>query len=184
MKQFLLSVLEVAEIAIVAVGGVFLIRAFLIQPFLVSGASMVPNFQNGDYLLIDEISYHFRAPERGEVLVFRYPNDRSTYFIKRIVGLPGERVVVKDGEVQIFNDTHPDGFVLKEDYLPVDTKTPGSVSYTLGPNQYFMLGDNRSYSFDSRYWGLLDSPDIVGLVRLRLWPPLDFTVFSAPQYSY
>ncbi len=182
MRQIFVSILEVLEVAAVAIGAVFLIRHFLVQPFLVSGASMVPNFQNGDYLLIDELTYHFRAPERGEVLVFRYPKDPSTYFIKRIIGLPGEKVQVKEGKITVTNKDNPQGFVLDESYLPKSFVTSGNEEVTLGAQEYMMFGDNRSYSYDSRSWGPLPASDIVGLVRLRLWPLPDFRAFAAPQY--
>jgi signal peptidase I len=182
MRQFFASVLEVLEVALVAVGAVFLIRSFLIQPFLVSGSSMVPNFKNGDYLLVDELTYHFRLPERGEVVVFRYPNDMSTYFIKRIIGLPGERVVIKDNKITVYSGENQQGFVLAESYLPGSVHTNGEEEFKLKDGQYLMLGDNRSYSFDSRSWGLLPASDIIGLVRLRLWPVTDFRAFAAPQY--
>src|SRR3989344_9672997 len=118
MRKFFASILEILEIAVVAIVAVFVIRSFLIQPFLVSGSSMVPNFSNGDYLLIDELTYRFRTPQRGEVVVFRYPGDPSTYFIKRIIGLPNERVVLGDGKITVFNSEKPEGFILDEEYLP------------------------------------------------------------------
>lgn len=187
MRHFLVSAFEVIEVALVALGAVFLIRTFLVQPFLVSGASMVPNFANGDYLLVDELTYYFRQPQRGEVVVFRYPNDESTYFIKRIIGLPGERVQIQDGKVTVYNKDHSDGFVLDESYLPKSTvtatRTGGQTDFTVEDGKYLVLGDNRSYSFDSRDWGLLKHDEIVGLVRMRLWPLNGFTVFAAPQYS-
>jgi|SRR3989344_3859888 len=182
MRRFLSSLLEVFEIAVIAIGAVFLIRTFLVQPFLVSGASMIPNFRDGDYLLIDELTYRVRVPERGEVAVFHYPNDEATYFIKRIIGLPGERVTVKEGEVAIYNSEHPEGFMIDEKYLSPGVITSGAVDVALTDRQYFVLGDNRPYSFDSRSWGTLSSDEIVGLVRLRLWPPQNARVFAAPQY--
>ncbi len=182
MRQFFASVLEVFEIALVAVGAVFVIRSFLVQPFLVSGSSMVPNFKNGDYLLVDELTYRFRSPERGEVVVFRYPNDQSTYFIKRIIGLPGERVVIKDSKITVYNGASSGGFVLAESYLPKSVYTNGDEEFKLKEGQYLTLGDNRSYSFDSRSWGMLPRSDIVGLVRLRLWPITALQAFAAPQY--
>lgn len=168
---------------IVAVVSVFLIRTFLVQPFLVSGSSMSPNFSNGDYLLIDELSYRFRAPERGEVIVFKYPNDEKTYFIKRVIGLPGEKVVLKDNKITIFNKVNPDGEEISEAYLPSGTLTTGSKEIQLNSKEYFVLGDNRSYSFDSRMWGVLKEDEIVGLARLRLWPFDSFKAFAAPNYE-
>jgi len=182
MRKFLFSVMEVAEVALVTIGTVFLVRYFLVQPFLVSGSSMVPNFHNGDYLLVDELTYRFREPIRGEVAVFHYPNNETTYFIKRIIGLPGDRIVVKEGVVYVYNKENPDGFRLDEKYLPSSTKTVGSDDVTLGEGEYFVLGDNRQYSFDSRNWGVLKKDEIVGVARLRLWPISSAQAFSAPQY--
>ena len=183
MRRFLASVLEVLEIALVAVGAVFVIRSFLVQPFLVSGSSMIPTFSDGDYLLIDEVSYRFRSPERGEVIVFRYPKDDSTYFIKRIIGLPGERVVIRENKISIHDGETPQGFVLEESYLSAQTMTSGNTEIRLGEEEYLVLGDNRSYSFDSRTWGALKASDVVGLVRLRLWPLDHLMAFATPPYS-
>ena len=182
MRKFFASLLEVLEIAVIAVAAVFVVRTYLVQPFLVSGTSMVPTFQNGDYLLTDELTYHFRAPERGEVVVFHDPQDWSTYFIKRVIGLPGERVVVKNDQVTIFNGANPTGLALDGYYLPSGTVTSGSVDVTLSSSSYFMMGDNRPYSYDSRSWGQLPSKNIVGLVRFRLWPVNELQAFAAPHY--
>lgn len=184
MRRFLGSFLEVLEVALIALGAVFLIRTFLVQPFLVSGASMVPTFQNGDYLLVDEVSYAFRKPERGEVIVFRYPNDESTFFIKRVIGIPGDTVEFENGKVKIVNAEHPDGLVLREVYLPsgvmTNTRPGGKIKFTVEDGRYVVLGDNRSYSYDSRDWGELKASEIVGLVRVRLWPPASVSVFAVP----
>ena len=186
MRKLFLSFLEVVEVAVVAFGAVFLIRTFLVQPFLVSGASMSPNFSNGDYLLVDQLSYGFRSPARGEVIVFRFPKDESTYFIKRIIGLPGEKVVIRNSKAIVFNSENPDGIVLDEKYLPSNvlttSRSQNPTEFNLGPEEYFVMGDNRSYSYDSRDWGVLKKNEIVGLARLRLWPPMGLTVFAAPQY--
>ncbi len=182
MKSFLYSIWEIFEIVLVAVIAVFIIRNFLIQPFLVSGASMEPNFSSGDYLLIDEVSYRVRVPQRGEVIVFHYPKDESVYYIKRIIGLPGEKLVVKDGNITIFNSQYPEGFTLDENYLPLELKTSGQEEVTLKENEYFVLGDNRDYSFDSRSWGNLTNNEIVGLVRLRLWPFNKVMAVEKPAY--
>ncbi len=168
--------IETIAIAVVAV---FLVRTFLAQPFLVSGSSMEPTFNNGNYLLVDELTYHLRAPERGEVIVFRYPKDPSTYFIKRIIGLPGETVSISDGQVTVTDQGHME--VLKEPYV-AETGTFSNFTETLGPNNYFVMGDNRDFSFDSRSWGPVPSSDIIGLVRLRLWPLNEAMAFGAPNY--
>lgn len=184
MRRFLASLLEVLEVALVALGAVFLIRSFLVQPFLVSGASMAPTFQNGDYLLVDEVSYRFREPQRGEVVVFRYPNDESTYFIKRIIGIAGDRIEFENGKVKLINDEYPEGVALKEGYLPkgvvTNPRPGGKTTFTVQEGEFVVLGDNRSYSYDSRDWGLLKEDEIIGMVRLRLWPVSDFQVFAAP----
>ncbi|MDO8664878.1 MAG: signal peptidase I [Candidatus Liptonbacteria bacterium] len=182
MKQFFSSVLEIVEITVVAFAAVFLIRSYLVQPFLVSGSSMVPNFSDGDYLLVDELTYRFRAPERGEIVVFRYPKDESVYFIKRIIGLPGEKVVTKDNKITIFNDSHKEGFSLDEKYLTGTVPVSGNAEFQVSAGGYFVLGDNRAYSFDSRSWGTLPKNDVVGLVQFRLWPPASMKVFAAPSY--
>ena len=165
MKSFLLAIWEVLEVVLVAVVTVFLIRNFLMQPFLVSGASMEPNFNSGNYLIIDEITYRLRPPKRGEVIVFKYPDNPSIYYIKRIVGLPGEKIDIRSGAVTLFNSEMPQGFALKEDYLSSGLRTSGIVAKTLNEGEYFVLGDNRNYSYDSRSWGKLDKKYIVGIAR-------------------
>lgn len=179
MRKFLWALFEVAETVIIAVAAVFVIRAFVAQPFLVSGASMEPTFFNGDYLLIDEIAYRFREPSRGEVVVFRYPGDHKSYYIKRIIGLPGERVVVKNEMVTVFSGGGEK--VLHEAYLD-GNRTSGSVETVLGSNDFFVMGDNRSFSFDSRSWGPVKDDELIGLVRFRLWPVNHAMAFSAPVY--
>ncbi len=179
MKSFLLAVWEVLEVVIVAVATVFFIRTFLVQPFLVSGASMEPNFAGGDYLLVDEITYRLREPDRGEVIVFKYPQNPSVYYIKRVVALPGERVVVRNGQIAIFNKANPNGFQPNQNYLTPGVQTAGNLDIVLKDNYYFVLGDNRNYSFDSRSWGPLARDKIVGLVRLRLFP-----LTKVQAYSY
>ena len=148
------------------------IRTWVAQPFIVRGASMEPTFDDGQYLIIDELSYDFRAPERGEVIVFRYPQDTSKFFIKRIIGLPGETIEVKDNNVYLDKGSKREEF--KEPYLSETLTTPDGV-VTLKENEYFMLGDNRLFSSDSRAWGPLVRNLIVGRVLTRLWPPNKFS---------
>lgn len=183
MKSFLYALREIIEIVLVAVLVVFGVRSFLVQPFLVSGASMEPNFHGGDYILINELSYRFRAPERGEVVVFRYPGDERTFFIKRIIGLPGERVVITDGKLFIYNKEHPQGMLITEkQYLPIDLKTVGEKDVTLSDSEFFVMGDNRDASFDSRQWGPLKKSEVVGSVWMRLWPLNKVMAFEKPAY--
>ena len=172
---FLWDLVKVAVVALVLAG---LVRYFLIQPFFVEGASMEPNFENGEYLLVDELSYYFRNIERGEVVVFHYPLDTSKYYIKRIIGVPGETIEIKNGKVTIYNNERPNGFLVSENYLPANLITDGNVRKKLNKNEYFVLGDNRASSSDSRRWGTLPKSDIVGRVWVRAWPFNKTAIFS------
>ena len=144
-------------------------RFYIAQPFIVDGASMDPTFETGDYLIVDEISYRFKTPERGSVLIFKYPMDPRKSFIKRVIGLPNETVVITNGELSITNTLNPDGFVLDEPYVALN-KSDNS-SYKLGPDEYFVLGDNRIGSADSRMWGPVPEENIVGRPIIRFFPP-------------
>jgi signal peptidase I len=194
MRKFFSSFLEVLEVAVIAVVAVFIVRTYLVQPFLVSGSSMSPNFTNGDYVLVDELTYHLRTPERGEVVVFHDPQDYSTFFIKRVIGLPGEKVEIGNNKITVFNNQYPQGLALNESYLPAGTPVSpencdGGIlsasicTYDLSAGTYLTLGDNREFSFDSRDWGPLPAKNIVGLVRVRLWPLDSVTAFAAPNYQ-
>ena len=141
---------------------------------------MEPNFSDGNYLLVDEVTYRFRTPERGEVVVFRYPLDKSLFFIKRIIGMPEERVVSQNGRIKIFKNGVE--IMLDESYLLPTAKPSDNFDIKLSADQYFVLGDNRSHSFDSRNWGAIYRRDIVGVARLRILPIRDFGVFEAPSY--
>ncbi len=186
MRKFLFNALEFLEIAFVTVIGVFLIRSYIIQPFLVSGSSMAPNFLSGDYVLTDELSPHFRDFKRGEIIVFKYPLNPSTYFVKRIIGLPNEKIVINGNKVIIYNKENPNGFVLNETYLvnpPATFERPNKNNiFELGNDEYFVMGDNRQYSYDSRDWGILKKDYIIGIVKIRLWPLNEINVFAAPPY--
>lgn len=171
MKKFLFATLEIIQTIAIAVAIVIPVRYFLIQPFFVEGASMEPNFHNGQYLIIDEISYRLHEPERGEVIVFKYPANPSQYFIKRVIGLPGETVEVNEEGIFVYNDNYPEGQKLEESsYRPTLTPIFGSARYILGDDEYFVMGDNRGASSDSRHWGSLPRDYIVGRVWIRAWP--------------
>ena len=175
--SFLLFVWEILKIVIIALVIVIPIRYFLFQPFIVKGQSMEPNFENSNYLIVDELSFRFRDPQRGEVVVFRYPKNISQRFIKRIIGLPGDKIEVKAGSIMV-NDQ-----VLDESkYLPSGVQTPGNIQTSLNENEYFVLGDNRISSFDSRQWGTLPRKNIIGRVYFRAWPITDLTKFEVPSY--
>jgi len=162
---------EILKIVIISLAIIIPIRYFLIQPFFVRGESMDPSFYNGDYLIIDEISYRFESPERGDVIIFRYPLDKSQFFIKRIIGLPEEKVEIKNGKVFIYSIETPDEKIVLDEleYLE-DAYTPGNLIIDLEENEYFVLGDNRNASSDSRKWGELNKKLIIGQVWFRAWP--------------
>lgn len=143
---------------------------------------MEPNFHDKQYLIIDELSYRFNAPQRGDVVVIRYPNDPKQYFLKRLIGLPKETVKLKDGRVYIYNEEKPQGFVLNESYLPDGLDTYGINEVVLGKNEYFVLGDNRAFSLDSRSFGALDEHLIIGKVWIRGWPLSKIGVIPSVKY--
>jgi signal peptidase I len=162
--------IEIIRFAIIALLIVVPVRFFIAQPFIVSGASMEDTFQSGEYLIVDQVSYYFNEPSRGDVVIFRYPRDPSKFFIKRIIGLPGDTVEIKDGLVTIKNPEHELGFQLNEPYI-TDMPKAAPFSETLGEREYFVMGDNRDESSDSRSWGVLQEERIVGRAWLRLFPP-------------
>jgi len=160
--------LELARFAIIAMAIVIPIRIFIAQPFIVSGSSMVPTFENGQYLIVDEISYRLSEPERDDVVIFKYPKDTKKFFIKRIIGLPNEIVDIKGNEVIITNKKHPDGFTLDQSY--VKNNANNNIHFELKDKEYFVMGDNRTASSDSRYWGAVPEKLLVGKAFLRLLP--------------
>ncbi len=169
---------EVVKVVAMALAIVVVVKHFLFQPFYVKGASMEPTYEDHEYLIIDELTYRFHPPVRGEVVVFRYPNDTSQFFIKRVIGLPGESVQVKDEGVWI------NGQQLDESaYLDASVQTTGSTNLTLGPKEYFLMGDNRPASLDSRIFGPVDRSYIVGRTWFRAFPFTRLMRFSAPSYS-
>jgi signal peptidase I len=183
MRQLLLFFWEILKVALVALLIVIPIRTFVFQPFIVRGVSMEPTFHSGDYLIIDQISYRFREPERGEVIVFNFPRAPSQRYIKRIIGLPGEAVEIKDGKIFI-TDEFGKKIVLEESsYLPESfKKIPIKLKINLGKEEYFVLGDNRAFSSDSRKWGPLERKYIIGKVLIRLWPFTALAEFEKPKY--
>ncbi len=159
---------ELVRLVVIAVVIVVPFRLFIAQPFIVDGASMDPTFKNAEYLIVDELTYQFNTPERGSVLIFKYPKDPKKFFIKRVIGLPGEEVQISNGEVTIINSEYPKGLKLNEPYI-VYTKSDTST-YVLGEEEYFVMGDNRAGSSDSRYWGAVPEENIVGRPIIRAWP--------------
>lgn len=188
---FLLELVKIVFWAFLIIAPV---RIFLFQPFFVQGASMEPNFENNEYLIINEFGYKrtevgvpgrnfftvesFKKLERGDVVVFRYPKNRSQFFIKRIVGLPEEKIEIKNNRVIVYNFANPAGLTLDEKkYLSEGTQTKGELVLKLNADEYFVMGDNRMSSSDSRYWGPVGGADIIGKVLLRAWPLDNLAVF-------
>ncbi len=170
---------EIIEFVIIAVVIVIPFRMFIAQPFVVNGASMDPTFLDTQYLIVDQLSYRFKTPERGSVLIFKYPKNESKYFIKRVIGLPGETVKIKDGVVTIVNAENKAGFVLDEPYVAFPKKDTSEM--TLDSGEYFVMGDNRLGSADSRYWGPVPTKDIVGRPILRLFPISSASAFPGDK---
>lgn len=159
---------------LVALALALIIRIFIAAPYVVSGQSMEPTFDNWHYLIIDRITYKLGEPERGDVIVFKLPQDTSRALIKRVVGLPGETIELSGNIIRISNASNPEGFTLDEPYLdPNNLGGASDMSVVLGKDEYFVLGDNRHVSADSRIWGTLPRRDIVGRVFLRLYPFAD-----------
>lgn len=184
--SIIVLILEFIQIVVIAAAIILPVRYFLIQPFYVKGASMEPNFYDREYLIINEIGYRFEEPVRGDIVVFHYPKDESEFFIKRIIGLPGETVEINGGRVVIYNDDHPNGLAIDEsEYLPEGTVTiKGRYNkVTLGTDEYYVLGDHRDASSDSRAWGAVKKEEIVGRVWLRGLPLSKISTFSTPSYN-
>ena len=184
MKRLTEYVLEIIKVVLISLAIIVPVRYFLIQPFYVKGASMEPNFFDHEYLIIDEISYRFGEPSRGEIVVFKYPRDPSQYFIKRIIGLPNETIEIKDEKIIIYNKDNSEGMPLDEEYLDEDVKTLGNRVLSLGADEYFVLGDNRLASFDSRSFGSIKKSSIIGRVWFRGWPFDKIKVFETPEYGF
>jgi len=181
-KSFGSFVVEVAKVILISLAIIIPVRYFLIQPFYVKGASMEPNFHDNEYLIIDELSYRLGSPHRGDVVVLHNPRRESEFFIKRVIGLPGETITISDGQVTITNTDHPDGFVLKESYLSKGLVTSGTLSTPLAANEYYVLGDNRPSSLDSRVFGPIDRRELIGRTWIRAWPPQRVRAFSGVTY--
>lgn len=144
------------------------IRYFIAQPFIVNGSSMSPTFETGQYLIVDQLSYRFHEPVRGDVIIFKYPGNTKIFYIKRIIGLPGETININENTVTIINSDNPDGFILNEPFVVFPKET--FMEVTLNDDQYFVMGDKRDASSDSRIWGPLSKDLVVGKAFVRLWP--------------
>lgn len=176
--SFLSGVLEWAKVIVLALLISMPIRIFIAEPFIVSGASMDPTFATGQFLIVDRLTYRLDKPSRGDVVVFQYPNDPSTYFIKRIVGLPGETIKIADGIISVTDlSVSEEATILEEPYIDSSHRSHEDLLAILGPNEYFVMGDNRKESSDSRTWGPLDEQRIVGRPIMRLFPVSKLSIF-------
>lgn len=197
-KDFLKEAVYIVVISLIIV---LPIRTFIAQPYIVSGASMDNTFQNNNYLIVDELSYKFKEPQRGEVIVFKVPpyaleqqdlpSNKTVYYIKRIIGLPGETVEINGDKVKIINKENPDGIVLSEPYTFIDESSMASAMFsnlklkvTLKDDEYFVMGDNRHNSSDSRIWGTLPASYIVGKASVRLFPFNEISLVPGQNLSY
>ena len=163
---------EILSLSIIALIVVFPIRYFIAQPFIVSGSSMDPTFHDGQYLIVDQLTYRFETPKRSDVVVFKYPKDPSKYFIKRVIGLPGDTLTIDGNIVTVKNAQNEQGFVLSEPYVS-HMQPNTTLTETLGNHEYFVMGDNRDASSDSRVWGILRDDLIIGRTFVRLFPVAD-----------
>lgn len=167
---------EMFRILIISLVIVLPIRFFIAQPFIVRGASMEPTYHDGEYLIVDELSYRFSEPSRGDVIIFRYPHDPRQFYIKRVIGLPGETITISNGTVSVKENGASESIQLTEGYLRSGVSTFPDKVITLKGNEFFVLGDNRPNSSDSRLWGTLPEEYLVGRAFLRLWPPSQLSI--------
>ena len=179
--------IDIVETLVVAAAIFVVVYLFLLQPHQVRGASMEPNLSDGQYILTDKISYRFSDPHRGDIIVFKAPVDENFDYIKRIIGLPGETISIIEDEIIIRNSENPNGFTLGEPYSFNGVNSPGEVlsnevEFTISQNKYFVMGDNRSQSFDSREWGELPRKNIIGKGWLKYWPIPDFSLIRSVSY--
>jgi signal peptidase I len=182
-KSFLSFVIEVVKVVVISLAIIIPIRYFLIQPFYVRGASMEPNFYDNEYLIINEIGYRFAAPQRGDIVVIKSKIVAKEYLIKRVIGLPEEKIEINSGEVKIFNKDNPEGKVLQEEYLAKGIATNGNYIITLKTGEYYVMGDNRPSSLDSRSFGAINRDEVVGRAWLRAWPLQKMRHFTSPEYN-
>jgi len=187
-KDFLSFIFDLLKTGVIVFAIAFALRFFAIQPFVVEGESMMPNYKNNEYLLAEKISYLIGEPKRGDVVVFKYPKNPSVNYIKRVVGLPGETVKISNNQIVIINSEFPTGLILSEDYIPKDyltmiNKSDAKLNKTLKADEFFVLGDNRQHSSDSREWGVLPKSNITGRAWLTLLPVDQFSLHHRISYQ-
>jgi signal peptidase I len=178
-------ILDLAKIVILAFIIIWPIHHFVFQPFYVSGPSMEPNFYDKDYLIVEELSYRFHSPQRGEVIVFHSPNNSQDYLIKRVIGLPGERIVITKNKISVYNQQFPQGAEFNENsYINPGLVTIGEIDIQLNPDEYYVLGDHRNVSLDSRVFGPIKKSTIVGRAWFRGWPFKNLGLLKTPIFNF
>lgn len=181
---------DVVSTILIAIAIFLVVYLFLVKPHQVIGESMEPTFFTGQYILTDLLSYRFHNPERGDVVVFREPDNTTKDLIKRVIGLPGEKIKLQDGHVILISDKTPNGITLNEPYTNQGSQTRGEdtvkdgETYTIPAGHYFMMGDNREHSSDSREFGAVDKNLIVGRAWLRYWPLPEVSFIPGVAYSF
>lgn len=179
--MWLLDAIEVIGISTLTI---IVLHIFVFQPNEVSGKSMYPYLEDKDRIITEKITYRFNGPSRGDIVVFKYPLNTNDEFIKRIIALPNEEIEINNNLVTIYNSSNPNGMALNEDYLPKNTKTNGrdflseGVKIKVPANNYFVMGDNREGSSDSRQWGFVPAEDIIGRAVVRIWPANTFSLLG------
>ncbi|MFA6423412.1 MAG: signal peptidase I [Patescibacteria group bacterium] len=174
MKNVFLTVLEVVKTFAIVLLVAFLLRKVIVQPFIVEGSSMEPNFHNNEYLLVDQVSYRLSEPKRGDVVIFKAPTNMEVNYIKRVIGLPGETVEIKDSKIYVNKQELGEPFLTRDEKTYINDSIDKTLNITLNANELFVLGDNRENSSDSREWGILPQENIIGRVFLIIYPFNDF----------
>lgn len=187
VNSFFSVLFEIIKTIVVVGILALLLRVYIIQPFIVEGLSMSPTLANNDYLLIDKLSYRFHKPKRGDIIVFKYPKDERFNYIKRVIGLPGETIRITENAIVVTNSQDPKGLVLHENYIkdidgPLINNNRKIIAVDIPKDKYFVMGDNRQGSSDSREWGLLPNKEIIGRSMVRLFPVGDFKILRDPTY--
>ncbi len=185
LGRLLLDTIEVFVLALALFAVAYL---FLFQPHQINGNSMLPGFRDKEMLITEKVTYYFREPERGQIMVFKYPKAHEYDYIKRLIGLPGETIQIKNGSVYIYNDIYPWGHKLEEPYTKGFTTTGGAFLkegelFSIPEDSYILMGDNRARSSDSRDWGTVKRSEVVGKAWFRYWPPQAFAFIDKPEYK-
>lgn len=171
------STYETLRTVVMVLLAAFLIRSFIFQPFVVQGSSMEPTLHSSQYVVVNKFGYWVGKPERGDVIVFRSPVTPSQNYIKRVIGLPGEKITFDDNKVYV------NGTLISENYINIDEPNKKEhEEVVLKENEFFVLGDNRDHSSDSRRWGVLPKENIIGKAFLSIFPIDTLGLLETPDY--